>query len=102
MTPKGIQRKRTKGWRMPPGAVNVCRPSKWGNPFKAGGWMKNPAAGPGVVMTYVRDSEHAVRLFKRYVLPGLPVHELRGKDLACWCPLDAPCHRNVLLEAANK
>jgi hypothetical protein len=22
---------------------------------------------------------------------------LRGKDLACWCPLDKPCHADVLL-----
>ena len=27
--------------------------------------------------------------------------ELRGKDLACWCPLDAPCHADVLLDIAN-
>ena len=27
--------------------------------------------------------------------------ELRGRDLACWCPLDAPCHADVLLEIAN-
>lgn len=27
--------------------------------------------------------------------------ELRGKDLACWCPLDQPCHADVLLEIAN-
>ena len=25
-----------------------------------------------------------------------------GKDLACWCPLDAPCHADVLLELANE
>lgn len=28
-----IQRKRTKGWRMPEGAVYVVRPTKSGNPF---------------------------------------------------------------------
>ena len=28
--------------------------------------------------------------------------ELRGKNLACWCPLDQPCHADVLLEIANK
>jgi hypothetical protein len=28
--------------------------------------------------------------------------ELRGKNLACWCPLDKPCHADVLLELANK
>ncbi|MGC7247308.1 DUF4326 domain-containing protein, partial [Mycobacteroides abscessus] len=27
--------------------------------------------------------------------------ELRGHDLACWCPLDQPCHADVLLEIAN-
>ena len=26
---------------------------------------------------------------------------LRGKDLACWCSLDQPCHADVLLEIAN-
>lgn len=29
--------------------------------------------------------------------------ELRGHDLACWCPLDgSPCHADVLLELANR
>jgi len=28
--------------------------------------------------------------------------ELRGKNLACWCPLDQPCHADVLLELANQ
>lgn len=27
--------------------------------------------------------------------------ELGGHDLACWCPLDQPCHADVLLELAN-
>lgn len=27
--------------------------------------------------------------------------ELAGKDLACWCRLDQPCHADVLLEIAN-
>jgi hypothetical protein len=26
---------------------------------------------------------------------------LRGKNLACWCPLHQPCHADVLLELAN-
>lgn len=34
--PKRIQRKRTKGWRMPEDAVYVGRGSKWGNPFVVG------------------------------------------------------------------
>lgn len=28
--------------------------------------------------------------------------ELRSKDLACWCPLDRPCHADILLELANQ
>ncbi|MGE2733815.1 DUF4326 domain-containing protein [Mycolicibacterium vaccae] len=28
-------------------------------------------------------------------------HELAGRDLACWCPLDDPCHADVLLDLAN-
>ena len=27
--------------------------------------------------------------------------ELSGRDLACWCPVDQPCHADVLLELAN-
>lgn len=34
--PQRIQRKRTKGWRMPEGAVYVGRPTKWGNLFQVG------------------------------------------------------------------
>lgn len=26
---------------------------------------------------------------------------LAGRDLACWCPLDQPCHADVLLGIAN-
>lgn len=27
--------------------------------------------------------------------------ELAGHDLACWCPLDQPCHADTLLSIAN-
>ena len=29
------------------------------------------------------------------------INELKGKDLACWCSLDKPCHADVLLKLAN-
>src|SRR5690242_7428440 len=32
-TPKRIQRKREKGWKMPTNTVSVTRPGKFGNPF---------------------------------------------------------------------
>lgn len=54
----------------------------------------------------------AVDMFRRSLmgtrldLNGLHHHDywlgpLRGKDLACWCPLDEPCHADVLLALAN-
>ena len=85
-TPKRIQRKRTKGWRMPPNTEYVGRPSKWGNPCTV--------AEYGI--------QGAIVGFERHVLPHLPVQELRGRDLACWCSLNAPCHADVLIEAANR
>ena len=36
MTPQRVQRRRTKGWRMPENTVYVGRGSKWGNPYVIG------------------------------------------------------------------
>ena len=41
----------------------------------------------------------AERTARQYLLDH--VEELRGHDLACWCPLGQPCHADVLLEIAN-
>ena len=92
--PQRIQRRRTKGWRMPENTVSVCRPGKWGNPFKAN-W---PEGG--------KDRAWAVESFRGYYHDDLEyraaiVRELRGKNLACFCSLDGPCHADVLLEWAN-
>ncbi len=35
-----IQRQRTKGWRIPEGAIYVGRPSRWGNPWPIDGEMQ--------------------------------------------------------------
>jgi hypothetical protein len=129
--PKRIQRKRTKGWRMPEGAVYVGRPTKWGNPFKATDTSAAFAAvATGGRGNVPRDRAHgAVCLYFRYLSGGeieCPItammankeyaergkpkpprvteiqRELRGKDLACFCALDMPCHADVLLEIANR
>jgi Domain of unknown function (DUF4326) len=39
-SPRRIQRQRTKGWRMPAGAIYVGRPSPWGNPWPIDGDMQ--------------------------------------------------------------
>lgn len=82
--PKRIQRSRAKGWRMPEGAIYVGRPSKWGNP-----WI---SANTGMVDPVLR--------FACETAPLLDVTPLIGKDLVCWCPLNADCHADVLLELA--
>lgn len=101
--PKRIQRKRTKGWRMPEGAIYVGRPTKWGNPFRVGEWVQQ---GDPVELQHRATREDVVDLFVDYAA-GLLIDkppdfsELRGHDLACWCPLDQPCHADVLLEIAR-
>lgn len=110
--PKRVQRKRAKGWRMPEGAVYVGRPTKWGNPFRIGGTCANLMGREFKIET----AEQAVNAYKNLVLiklnPGFvfgqdlimqaDLSELKGKDLACWCPLDKPCHADILLELSNK
>lgn len=118
MKPKRIQRQRTRGWRMPEGAVYVGRPTIWGNPYDVkryglrlcmdlfretatGCWNPTLAPGPVAGNNLAYDA-HCVWL-KR--IGHHPVELIRallcGKDLACWCPLDHPCHADVLLEIAN-
>lgn len=113
-----IQLRRTKGWRMPPNTVSVARPGRHGNPFYIGGYHKigngrggmarltalDPAYADGT-FTLVETREQAVEMFRAYrtlyPIPPRDLDELRGKNLACWCPLGQPCHADVLLEIAN-
>lgn len=89
--PQRFRRSRQRGARLPAGVVVVSRPTRWGNP--------HPLA---------LGRAEAVRRFRDDLLAGrLPVtiedvvRELRGRDLACWCPPDEPCHADVLLAVAN-
>ena len=87
---------------MPEGAVYVGRPTKWGNPFKIipGSISRATAADVTELFQEVAENPDYQGPEFRRVMEG--IHELRGKDLACWCPLDQPCHADVLLELANK
>ena len=127
--PRRVQRKRTKGWRMPEGATYVGRPTRWGNLWAVGsghltatGWLDRPAVG---------DPEPDERWYELPIEGGLTpamcvelyrldltgqlddgdeyydelrdsLDDLRGLDLVCWCPLDQPCHADALLEMANR
>jgi hypothetical protein len=79
---------------VPAGAVRVTRPGRWGNPHKIG-----PDCPPEVAVARFRADLEAGRL--RVTVDDVR-RELAGRDLACWCPLDRPCHADVLLEVANR
>ena len=103
-TPRRLQHRRTRGARLPPGAVLVTRATRWGNPF--------------TVDQYGRDG--AIDRYRQWITTGtdrLPIGTrgrcldpircraelptLRGRDLACSCPPGLPCHADVLLALAN-
>lgn len=139
--PRRIQRRRTKGWRMPENTVYVGRGSKWGNPYRVGeAQVRMPALDGG---EWERDgrlhkvsgeknfycigtdasgmpfgswhqveyatAEQCIELYRRdlkrsFLGNGIYArirNELAGKNLACWCAEDQPCHADVLLEIAN-
>lgn len=114
--------RRVKDWRLPENTVVVGRPGKWGNPFRA--------QDTGTQYPSLNDEQIAGMLvshFRDLLRAGGSLHypnwlfwggqrgprdvsypseteiraELAGKSLACWCPLDRPCHADVLLEVAN-
>jgi len=45
---------------------------------------------------------YVVYLYEINIVEELDLEPLRGKDLMCFCPLDQPCHADVLLEYANE
>lgn len=110
--PARIQLSRKKGWRMPPVTVKVDRTTKWGNPYRIGKPMDMAVARRWDWKISRPDrvcdtADQAVKLFRitlefddasKWVLR----QELRGKNLACWCSLDQPCHADVLLDLANR
>ena len=104
--PVRIQRRRAKGWRMPEGAVCVDRSTKWGNPFVISRKLTRETCVhlfrvilSGYLCLSSGDCEEQKRYSK---MVARDIGELRGKDLACWCSLDQPCHADVLLEVANR
>lgn len=111
--PIRIQLRRTKGWRMPENTIHVARPSKWGNPFVVSEKKIIPRKHAGGAYIAVPTVEDAVACYRIRLTEHRPDiaeaarRELRGKNLACFCPLPAPgapdlCHARVLLEVANE
>lgn len=86
-------------------AVNVARPSKWGNPYRVGEELESiPFVDDDYPTRHFRTAQDAVECY-RDALPNrsdLDPKQLVGKNLACWCAPGAPCHADVLLELANR
>lgn len=91
-----VQQQRRRGWRLPPGAVSVAGTSKWANPHRPRAGQRTHDVNRAAVARYEADLV-AGRL--RATLADL--HELTGRDLACFCPPSYPCHADVLLRLAN-
>jgi len=122
-----VQLRRVKGWRRPPNTVSVARPSKWGNPWRAlptgDGWSVFARTANGLdwwlervgIVTREEAVAESIALYRLGIVrdaedmyDDLPAavaggyfDEIAGKNLGCWCPLDEPCHADVLLELAN-
>jgi hypothetical protein len=128
-----IQRKRSKGWRMPEGTVYVGRPGLFGNPWLIGdphglfdadvsylnlpipvtphlaaeqysAWLEGYAINKDMMpSSLTREGRRAIwdELVRKRAKIFANLARIKGKDLACWCPLDQPCHADVLLKIAN-
>jgi hypothetical protein len=108
VSPQRIQLKRTKGWRMPANTVIVARPGKYGNRYIVNGALTLHVDGElhevpdraTAKRLHREELEHWLTLRPDLVTPMLEA--LRGRNLACWCPIGEPCHADTLLEYANR
>lgn len=112
--PRRVQLSRAKGWRMPEKTVSIARPGRWGNPFRVdvygrnlaitlfersvqGFWSPDGIPDRLIELAYLTHME----LQEKRREYGMDPTDLRGYDLACWCPAGRRCHGDVLLELAN-
>lgn len=92
MMPQRIQRKRTKGWRMPADAVYVGRGTVHGNPYKIEGYLTRELVVSLFRTHMQRMKQNHPDNFDAMLAP------LRGKKLACWCHPEKICHADVWIE----
>jgi len=105
--PVRVQLSRKRGWRKPENTVVVSRPSIFGNPFWKGYGCRMSAAwsyqvAVEIELLVLRLGLPGIDPYFRRIAERLP--ELRGKNLACWCPKELPdcyCHAGTLINLAN-
>jgi Domain of unknown function (DUF4326) len=110
--PKRVQLQRGTGWRMPPNTRKVDRSTVFGNPFdsvKYGvddavnlhrAWLTGVFTDEQIEARYPSLVAKHLIARRRRVLASL--HELRGKNLACWCSPSQACHAETLLQLINR
>lgn len=99
--PERVQRKRTKGWKMPANTVYVGRPTMWGNPFGVHAEDGGGEAAAQLFQDWLYGSHPQTEPVRRQWIRD-HIDALRGKHLACWCASGQACHADTLLELANK
>lgn len=98
--PKRIQRRRTKGWRIPPNSKYIGRGTLWGNPYR----VKGPLVHPNERRAY--SNLDAVAMYRWALRTGrLPYNEadiranFKGVEyIVCWCKPNEACHGDVILK----
>ena len=95
-----IRYQQKRGVKLPPGARSVARPSRWGNPYKVGAerrFRSGKTTLVDAISWYRRDATLQVARHPEWLDP------LRGASgLACYCPLDQPCHADILIELLDQ
>lgn len=109
--PERVQLIRKKGYRMPPNTRKVDRQTRWGNPFNATQigctFIHKGFPAPIIPLRTEPSLDRCLDMYVAWlgaVLAREPdfLDPLRGMNLACWCPLDRPCHADILLRLANE
>lgn len=88
---KRVQQRR--GVALPPGVRSVARPSRWGNPWR---------------LHREEEREEIMARYRAWLDQRLaedpdflePLRQATG--LACYCPLDRPCHADIILERLSR
>lgn len=108
-----VQRKRTKGYKLPENTKCVNRGTKWGNPFKVikegNYWnVTNVLSNDfGSYQTKNQANKKAIELYGDWLkeelkAKRLDLRELQGKNLACFCSLELDCHADYLIKLINE
>jgi hypothetical protein len=79
--PRRVVARRSRGYKA------VHRPARWGNPYKLEEYGREQS-----VALYRGWLQQQLKHDPRFLEP------LRGYNLGCFCPLDVPCHADVILE----